>query len=541
MAKILAIDDSLTIRKLVDMILRGAGHQVVLSEKGATGLELAKAERPDLILLDYVLPDMQSPEICRQLLEDPATSEIPVLLISTNGAAIRQLYSDSGNVRDYLTKPFQAKVLQTVVEHLLAKKVEVAPEPPVVPPVETVEPAGVPTPQPPLTEVPAPSPIFSAPEPIVPVPPHKTEPPSRIAPAPASRIGAGVASALASDGHAALRALLNMRFRAIAKLIPDLESRRGPLAADTYYLPFLLRNELVSEIVAEVSRTQISADSAMPLIAGTHEWMGIDTTFFHLGRTKATGVFSFKLPGETVEVMLLRGDVVLVSSNNPRVYCTGAAYNFRAAPPAAISTAVAIQQRDSVPFFLTLYRMGALRDPAAIKALLRAQGVRALHRVMTTVGARYAFVPRETLPEVARMFPLEIEVRQFMLEVLRRIDDWLEIESTTGSVESVFARESAGHTIAAQLSLSPEETAVLGVIDGQRTLQQIAEAAQVDLFTACAVVYRMLKLNVLRVVPVTAVAVPFSDPAVEEFLKDTASSDWDGYPAPSANPFPPRS
>lgn len=106
MAKILAIDDSLTIRKLVDLILRGAGHQVLLADKGTDGLALAREQKPDLILLDYILPDIQSPEICRQLLEDPTTAEIPVLMISTNGGAIRQLYTDSRNVRDYLTKPF---------------------------------------------------------------------------------------------------------------------------------------------------------------------------------------------------------------------------------------------------------------------------------------------------------------------------------------------------------------------------------------------------------------------------------------------------
>ncbi len=91
MPRILSIDDSLTIRKMVESILQTAGHEVLLADRGTTGLELARTAKPDLILLDFVLPDLPSTELCRQLLDDPATADIPIRLISTNGAAIRQL------------------------------------------------------------------------------------------------------------------------------------------------------------------------------------------------------------------------------------------------------------------------------------------------------------------------------------------------------------------------------------------------------------------------------------------------------------------
>ncbi|PTX90704.1 response regulator [Opitutus sp. ER46] len=536
MAKILAIDDSLTIRKLVGMVLRGAGHEVLLAEKGATGLELAQSEHPELILLDYVLPDMQSPVICQRLLEDPTTADIPVLLISTNGGAIRQLYADSRNVRDYLTKPFQAKVLESVVEHLLTKKPSgAAGESEAAAVLPTGSNAPVPaltasgsTPPAPVVGVVVP---FADPEPAgaQPVPPARAEPAS--VPPPPARFGPGVASAMANDGHAGLRTLLNARFRAIARMLPELETRRGPLPAETYYLPFLLRNELVSEIVAEVSRTQISADQAMPLIAGTHEWMGIDTTFFHLGRTLATGVFSLRLPQETVDVTLLRGQVVMVGSNNPRVYCAGATYNFRSAPPPAIAAAVAAQQRDGTPFFVTLARLGALRDAAVLAALLRTQGVRAVHRAMVTPGTRYAFLPRENLPEFTRQFALNLDVRQFVLEVLRGVDDWLEIESTTGSVETIFARDGAAEMILPLLSLTPEESAVVAAVDGRLALQELAARAGLDLFGSCAIAYRLLKLGIIRVAASAAPAAPFCDPSVEEFLQGTAAEAWSPPPS----------
>jgi len=501
--KILAIDDSLTIRKLVDMILRAAGHEVLLAEKGAVGLALAKEHKPDLILLDYVLPDLQSTDICKQLLDDPCTAGIPILLISTNGGAIRQLYADSRNVRDYLTKPFQAKVLQSVVEHLLAKRISATDD-------DAPEIVNAPSERAP---VPTPAAAPSSPAPVT------TNGPARFSP--------GAASAMANDGHAQLRALLNARFRNIAKMIPDLERRRGALPAETFYLPFLLRNELVSEIVAEVSRTQISADNARPLIAGTHEWVGIDTTFFHLSRTAATGIFSFKLATETVEVTLSKGRVIMVGSNNPRAYCAGAAYNFRSVAAPIIANAVAAQQRDGTPFFVTLCRLGVLRDPAAANALLRSQGARAVHRAMKTPGTHYAFVPRETVSELTRQFTLNLDVHQFVLESLRWVDDWLEIESTTGAVTTVFVLDQAAQASVAQLTLTAEESAVLGSIDGQRSLQDIATTTGLDLFGTSAAAYRLLKLSILRVGTGLLPGQSSSDASVEEFLQETTPPPWD--------------
>jgi CheY-like chemotaxis protein len=82
---ILAIDNSLTIRKLVDLVLKAGGYNVILAGKGESGLKLAQAHVPDLILLDYVLPDIPRIEVCRQLLADPATASIPYCSLAPTG------------------------------------------------------------------------------------------------------------------------------------------------------------------------------------------------------------------------------------------------------------------------------------------------------------------------------------------------------------------------------------------------------------------------------------------------------------------------
>ncbi|MBK8478715.1 MAG: response regulator [Opitutaceae bacterium] len=474
MARILSIEDSLTIRKMVEMILRTAGHEVLLADQGTTGLELARTTKPDLILLDYVLPDLPSTDICRQLLADPATADIPILLISTNGAAIRQLYAESRNVRDYLTKPFQAKVLNSVVEHLLAKRAAASGDHgSFLPTTDTAE----------------------------------SEPQAPTA-APGEAAVAGEARAgVAGARTVALRTVLNGRFRSIAKMIPDLERRRGPLPAETFYLPFFLRSDLLAAIAAA---TGGPAEAAQPQIAGTHAWVGLDTTLLYLGRTAATGVFTLQLEGEVVTVSLAQGRVVMVGSDNPRAYCAGAAYNFRAVPVAAVANAVSVQQRAGVPFFITLCHLGLMPDPGVLEALLRDQGICAVQRALVMPGTRYSFVACEVLPEAARQFPLSLEMRQFVLSVLRLVDDWLEIESATGSVETVYAVVPEATEQSAHLVLSAAESAVLGLVDGQRSLQGIATAAGQELFGTCAATYRLLRLGMLRATaaPLAAAANP---------------------------------
>src|SRR6185436_17829758 len=127
---ILAADDSVTVRKLIEISLKADEFDLHFAVNGKECLAKANALKPALLLLDYILPDMKGVDICHALLNRPETRDIPVLLISGNGAAIRQTYENAGNVADYLTKPFAPNVLSAVVGHLIAesgrKKTEAA-------------------------------------------------------------------------------------------------------------------------------------------------------------------------------------------------------------------------------------------------------------------------------------------------------------------------------------------------------------------------------------------------------------------------------
>ncbi len=119
--RILGVDDSLTIRKALEIVLKPAGYVLDLAGDGAEALEKAKSFKPALILLDFILPDMRGTEVCRRLADDPETAHIPVVLISAKGAEIRQAYQDIGNVVSYIAKPFKPQVVTSIVAEVLAK------------------------------------------------------------------------------------------------------------------------------------------------------------------------------------------------------------------------------------------------------------------------------------------------------------------------------------------------------------------------------------------------------------------------------------
>ena len=119
--KILAIDDSLTLREFIQRCLakQSADYQIVLAKDGTEGLTLAAAEMPDLILLDYVLPDMKGDEVCRRLQSDKKTAGLPVVLMSSSAADIKRTSEQFENVIKAIAKPFTPELLCATVAHSL--------------------------------------------------------------------------------------------------------------------------------------------------------------------------------------------------------------------------------------------------------------------------------------------------------------------------------------------------------------------------------------------------------------------------------------
>jgi Response regulators consisting of a CheY-like receiver domain and a winged-helix DNA-binding domain len=118
---ILVVDDSPTICKLVELSLTKAGYRVETSRTGEGGIEAAQAHPPDLILLDFLLPDLKGDDVCRAISGNVTLAQVPVIVMSAKGEDIGECFAVMSNVMNIISKPFSPEALLAVVSHTLDK------------------------------------------------------------------------------------------------------------------------------------------------------------------------------------------------------------------------------------------------------------------------------------------------------------------------------------------------------------------------------------------------------------------------------------
>jgi CheY-like chemotaxis protein len=118
---ILVVDDSSTICKLVELSLTKAGYRVETSRTGEGGIEAAQAHPPDLILLDFLLPDMKGDDVCRAISGNVTLAQVPVIIMSAKGEDIGEWFAVMTNVVNIISKPFSPDALLAVVSHTFDK------------------------------------------------------------------------------------------------------------------------------------------------------------------------------------------------------------------------------------------------------------------------------------------------------------------------------------------------------------------------------------------------------------------------------------
>jgi len=128
MARILVIEDEPDIRQVLDYNLRMAGHDVLAASQGQDGLKLVHDQRPDLVLLDLMLPDISGIEVCRSIKDDVLTRMIPVIVLTAKGEEIDRVVGFELGADDYVTKPFSVRELVLRIRAIL-KRNETRPPP----------------------------------------------------------------------------------------------------------------------------------------------------------------------------------------------------------------------------------------------------------------------------------------------------------------------------------------------------------------------------------------------------------------------------
>jgi twitching motility two-component system response regulator PilH len=115
MAKVMVVDDAYSELKLMESILRGAGHQVVTLMSGDALEDKVTAEQPDVLLLDIVMPRRNGYELLRALRRNEQTRALPVVLVSSKNQETDRAWGRRQGADDYLAKPFTSDQLLTMV------------------------------------------------------------------------------------------------------------------------------------------------------------------------------------------------------------------------------------------------------------------------------------------------------------------------------------------------------------------------------------------------------------------------------------------
>jgi CheY-like chemotaxis protein len=117
--KILLVDDSNTVLLMERMLLAGCGYDIVTARDGEEGVAKAQSERPDLILLDLVMPKMDGLEAAKRIRAQPTTSAIPIIMVTTRSEASNLEQSYRSGCNDYVNKPINNAELLAKVRSAL--------------------------------------------------------------------------------------------------------------------------------------------------------------------------------------------------------------------------------------------------------------------------------------------------------------------------------------------------------------------------------------------------------------------------------------
>jgi two-component system phosphate regulon response regulator PhoB len=119
--RVLVVDDEPDLLELVRFHLAQAGFEVEIARDGRQGLESIRRRRPDLVVLDWMLPDLSGTEVCRQVRSDPQLRDLPILLLTAKAEEVDRVVGFELGADDYVTKPFSPRELALRVQAILRR------------------------------------------------------------------------------------------------------------------------------------------------------------------------------------------------------------------------------------------------------------------------------------------------------------------------------------------------------------------------------------------------------------------------------------
>ena len=490
MARILVVDDSPTLRKVVTSILERNGYETLAAADGIIALDaLHKAEVPfDLVLLDFVMPKMNGFQFCRAVRTSERFAMLPVVLMSAKSDKIRDHFVDQTGAVDAISKPFDAQALIVAIENALRRvsmgRVSAAR------PMEAED-----------LEVSAATDIGQL--------------KLRVAQQAAFKIATAVAPLLARVPREAFGDRAQIASALAAVLSPDaardvsVALRRIDVGEGTLSLAGDLATVPIGAILQML---QVECKTGVLLVSnglGSEVTITMRSGLIDLVQSRGAGD-EFRLGRFFVEEGLVTPaeiDALLRDARGTNVR-TGETPSLADAPtptsdrisdlppaPTPSSGEVAgLKQR--VLLGDALIHSGLITEEQLKSALAR-QSSEIVYEVLRWPKGWFEF--RITVPPLLAMrAKLGLPVASVVMEGFRRVDEWRLVEQGLGSFESKLVRDPVAIDALRLDDLARPERIVLEAIDGERTVRDIISASHMSSFDACRILLQFLEARIVR-------------------------------------------
>ena len=440
--KILVIDDSLMILNFVEKILSEANYDVVTAATAQEGLLATYEQNPDLILLDYLLPDLRGDEVSCRLSEDESTARVPVVFVSSFAADLERTQSKSANVLGILNKPFTSDLLLEAVEQHLPK---IAPE-----------------------QCVAAEAAFEL--------------------ATSSKFTNVIKPEVESVPPIAFSLLRNDAALAPAKQYEPVQSGFGD--------PDFLAQPATDSGVDSGGSTSVTNT----YFSGDTDFVSFGKALRVIAEKELTGMLRCSGTKENVELYARDGKVVLVTSRDAELYWSDAPIMLVNIDPERLARARATQSQNGCPLFITLADEGLIpRDPAL--QLVQHYGQKLFAHLWAASRVRFAFEQTNDLPDFTRNVSSENDVEDWMLRTLRFVQVEDVADKTNCDVTWIPTYTRYGFERLEKLQLSVKEAQFASQFNGARSIARIARNLRLDLKFARLILSRFVELETVECWP----------------------------------------
>ncbi len=505
--RVLVIDDSPTILKVVQLVLTKAGYEVALAADGEEGIERARELLPDLVLLDFVMPKLNGYQVCRAFGESEQLKHVPVVLMSAKGDQVGERFVKVMGIVDYITKPFSPEAITAVVEHTLTKyrnkRSSTTEELDVSEMVEMSE------------ETPPTGSLVGGDlvQTLDLLPKGRTTERLR-----AVRNPDGDATPVGgteTDGSGEPTTHRGMTLPALSAIDPEKraaldEAREAILAALTSTEPELaarLRDRLdpgaLLPIIRSAARPFVDDLDESTVLRGSLGPVPIVEVLSLLASQRQSGLLRVWKKGDgeqpRAELAWKLGKIEFVAAENFGEGFLLGRFLVEQRCIAAADLDLFLRNRgpSKKPIGQQLQKLGYLTQEDLRRALHR-QSTERIYEVLRWPAGRFAFAAMRELPPLALDAALGLEVDSVLMEGVRRIDEWHLIEREIDDFDAVFLRNEEAVQNLGRAKLTRDELAVLELTNGKNSVREIIKQARLGSFEVSKMLYRLLNVRLIR-------------------------------------------